>query len=109
MIAKRFRYPLLLIKKMKPKSRKRIDCTAAIRHAIDPGDAITLRCNHSTSHLNDSGASPRPPAGPEKYTLPFSSGWFNQNVGLLSSTETSIVELQIFELSVSWNRLLGHV
>ena len=40
------------ISKMKVKDRKRIDCWRPIRGAIAPAEDITLRCNHSTSHVN---------------------------------------------------------
>ena len=37
--------------KVKVKDRKRIDCWRPIRGAIAPAEDITLRCNHSTSHV----------------------------------------------------------
>ena len=39
------------VNKFKVKDRKRIDCTTAFRRIIAPADDITLRCNHSTSHV----------------------------------------------------------
>ena len=38
-------------KKIKSKGRKFIHRTSPIRGANSPADAITLRCNHSTSHV----------------------------------------------------------
>ena len=40
-----------MITKMKVKVRNRMDCTTTFRRTIAPVDDITLRCNHSTSHI----------------------------------------------------------
>ena len=40
------------IRKIEREHRKTIDRTTSIRQAIVPADAISLRCNHSTRHLN---------------------------------------------------------
>ena len=50
-ISKCFQNTSCLFKKIKVKVRKRPDCTTTFRRAIAPADDITLRCNHSTSHL----------------------------------------------------------
>ena len=42
--------------KMKVKVRKRQDCTTTFRRAIARVDDITVRCNHSTSHVNETWA-----------------------------------------------------
>ena len=47
------------VTKMWVRIRKRTDRTTAVRRAIDPDDAITLRCNHSTSHVNEKRAAAR--------------------------------------------------
>ena len=39
--------------------RKATDSIAGFRRAIAPADAITLRCNHSTTHLNEKRAAAR--------------------------------------------------
>ena len=39
------------VTKIKVKVRKRPDQTTAFRGTIAPADDITLRCNHSTSHV----------------------------------------------------------
>ena len=39
------------VKKIELKVRKRMDCTTTFRRAIAPADDITLRCNHSTNHV----------------------------------------------------------
>ena len=44
---------LISISKIELKDRKRTDCRGRIRGAIAPVDDITLRCNHSTNHVND--------------------------------------------------------
>ena len=51
-------FPIFMVStnKMKSKSWKFIHRTAAIRLANPTADAITLRCNHSTSHLKIHGA-----------------------------------------------------
>ena len=51
MISKDFRFSFFLTKKIKSKGRKFIDCTGPIRGANPSADAITLRCNHSTSYV----------------------------------------------------------
>ena len=43
----------------KVKVRKRPDCTTTVRRAIASVDDITLRCNHSTSHVNGSVGAAR--------------------------------------------------
>ena len=44
------------VPEIKLKSRKFIDRTTPFRGAIAPADDITLRCNHSTSHVNETWA-----------------------------------------------------
>ena len=41
------------------KVQKRPDCWRSIRGAIAPADDITLRCNHSTSHVKRSVGAPQ--------------------------------------------------
>ena len=52
MIYTLFRVSSFGIKKLDREHRKTIDRTTSIRQAIAPADAISLRCNHSTRHLN---------------------------------------------------------
>ena len=51
-----FRLTSFPVTETKPKVRKRPDRTTAFRGAIAPVDDITLRCNHSTSHVNGTWA-----------------------------------------------------
>ena len=44
---------------MKVKIRKRPDCCRPIRRKIAPAEDITLRCNHSTSHVERSAGAPQ--------------------------------------------------
>ena len=44
----------LSVTKINVKVRKSTDCTTACRGAIAPTSDIALRCNHSTSHVNES-------------------------------------------------------
>ena len=46
------------VTKIKVKVRKRPDQTTAVRRAIAPGD-ITLRCNHSTNHVEWNVGAPQ--------------------------------------------------
>ena len=50
-IAKLFQTSQFTVAKNRVKMRKRPDRTTAFRGAIAPADDITLRCNHSTSHV----------------------------------------------------------
>ena len=56
MILTVFRLTLFLDAKIDAKLRNRPDCTSPIRGAIAPADDSTLRCNHSTSHVNEARA-----------------------------------------------------
>ena len=47
--------------KNQPESRESINPVNGNRRQIAPADAITLRCNHSTSHVNENA----PPQGIE--------------------------------------------
>ena len=42
-----------MVTEMKVKVRKRTDCTTTFSPAIAPADDITLRCNHSTSDVDE--------------------------------------------------------
>ncbi len=46
-----FQNTIFTVTKNQVKVRKRPDQTTAFRRAIAPADDITLRCNHSTSHV----------------------------------------------------------
>ena len=50
-ISKLFTITSFTVTKIKVKVRKRTDRTTAFCRAIAPGDDITLRCNHSTTHV----------------------------------------------------------
>ena len=50
-IAKLFRIKSFTVTKIKVKFRKHPDRTTAFRGTIARADDITLRCNHSTSHV----------------------------------------------------------
>ena len=50
-ISKLFTITSFTVTKIKVKVRKHPDRTTAFRGAIAPVDDITLRCNHSTSHV----------------------------------------------------------
>ena len=50
-ISKLFTITSFTVTKIQVKVRKRMDRTTAFRRAIAPADDITLRCNHSTSHV----------------------------------------------------------
>ena len=55
-IFKSFQNTSFMVTKFKVEVRKRMDCTTTFRRAIALVDDITLRCNHSTSHVNDTWA-----------------------------------------------------
>ena len=50
-IFKSFQNTSFMVTKIKVKVRKRPDCTTPIRRTIALVNDITLRCNHSTSHV----------------------------------------------------------
>ena len=50
-ISKFFTITSFTVTKIQVKVRKHTDRTIAFRRAIAPVDDITLRCNHSTSHV----------------------------------------------------------
>ena len=50
-ISKVFQITSIRITKSDLKVQNRPDCTTVFRGAIAPADDITLRCNHSTSHV----------------------------------------------------------
>ena len=66
---------------------------AIFRHEIAPADAITLRCNHSTSHVptkeKTRARSERPPARPEKYTEVLGNDKSKQNFRILTSSKNA--------------------
>ena len=68
MISKLFRFSFFLIKKINSKARKVPHRTGPIREANPPADAITLRCNHSTSHVKWQGGRSRAASGPRQGT-----------------------------------------
>ena len=55
-ISNLFQNTSCMVTKITVKLRKRPDCTTTFRGAIAPADDITLRWNHSTSHVNDTWA-----------------------------------------------------
>ena len=55
-ISKLFAITSFLVTETMVKSQKFIDRTTPFRGAIAPVDDITLRCNHSTSHVNEAWA-----------------------------------------------------
>ena len=58
-ISKLFTITSFTVTKIMVQVRKRPDCTTAFRRALAPVDDITLRCNHSTNHVQWSVGTPQ--------------------------------------------------
>ena len=52
-------YKQFMVTKIMVKIRKRPDCTTTFRRTIVPADDITLRCNHSSGHVNEAWGAAR--------------------------------------------------
>ena len=83
------------ISKNRSGSRKRPDSMTGFRRTTAPADAITLRCNHSTSHVNEKRAAAR--------------HWNSRQRENLSILATKTVhqrqyfrKFRVFKISVSW-------
>ena len=90
-------------RKTDPKIAKAQTSMATFRRLIAPADAITLRCNHSTSHVPSSrgtrARSERPPAGPEKYTEVRGNDMSKQHFRFLSFSKNAIFATEISKIS----------
>ena len=87
--------PFLSASKNRSEGRKRPDSMTGFRRTIAPADAITLRCNHSTSHVNEKRAAAR--------------HWNSRQRENLSILATKTVhqrqyfrKFRVFKISVSW-------
>ena len=95
MIRRNFWNTIVSTTKIRSECRKRMDHSSAFRRAIAPADAITLRCNHSTSHVNEKRAA--------------AMHWNSRQRENLSILATKTVhqrqhfrKFRIFKISVSW-------
>ena len=102
-IYKTFQNTFYLVTKMHVKIGKRPDHTTAFRRTIAPVDDITLRCNHSTSHVGWNVGAPRSiEIAPANEFHEFKS---------LNPSAASIFYRKFghSKISGSWTRLLGFV